>query len=89
MLYATVLIDTWTDGRAHPSRDRKLVRACTTKFATERMLTYLPTGMNVIRMIKLFGWEPRIIKQLNEKRTEELISIKKNRLFAMMNNLCK
>ena len=45
--------------------------------------------MNVIRMIKLFGWEPRIIKQLNEKRDEELVSIRKNRLLGMMNNLCK
>ena len=45
--------------------------------------------MNVIRMIKLFGWEPRIIKQLNEKRDEELVSIRKNRLLGVMNNLCK
>ena len=50
---------------------------------------YPSTGMNVIRMIKLFGWEPRIIKQLNEKRDEELVSIRKNRLLGMMNNLCK
>ena len=45
--------------------------------------------MNVIRMIKLFGWEPRIAKQLNEKREAELVSIRRNRMLGMMNNLCK
>ena len=45
--------------------------------------------MNVIRMIKLFGWEPRIAKQLNDKRKAELVSIRRNRLLGMMNTLCK
>ncbi|KAI1790062.1 P-loop containing nucleoside triphosphate hydrolase protein [Ganoderma leucocontextum] len=44
--------------------------------------------MNVIRMIKLFGWEPRIAKQLNQKRDEELVAIRKNRMLGMLNNLC-
>ncbi|RPD55442.1 P-loop containing nucleoside triphosphate hydrolase protein [Lentinus tigrinus ALCF2SS1-7] len=44
--------------------------------------------MNVIRMIKLFGWEPRIVTQLNEKRDLELVSVKKNRLYNLANNLC-
>ncbi|KAH9912641.1 uncharacterized protein B0H18DRAFT_889646 [Fomitopsis serialis] len=29
-------------------------------------------SMNVIRMIKLFGWEPRVVQQLSEKREDEL-----------------
>ncbi len=54
-------------------------------------LMYLPwrAVMNVIRMVKLFGWEPRIAKQLNEKREAELVSVRKNRMLGMMNNLCK
>ncbi|RPD55459.1 P-loop containing nucleoside triphosphate hydrolase protein [Lentinus tigrinus ALCF2SS1-7] len=44
--------------------------------------------MNVIRMIKLFGWEPRIATQLNEKRELELVSVKKNRLYDLANDLC-
>ena len=45
--------------------------------------------LNVIRMIKLFGWEPRIAKQLNEKRQEELVAIRRNRMLGMLNNICK
>ena len=45
--------------------------------------------MGVIRMIKLFGWEPRIINQLNEKRNEELVSLRRNRMLGMMNSMCK
>ncbi|RPD55478.1 P-loop containing nucleoside triphosphate hydrolase protein [Lentinus tigrinus ALCF2SS1-6] len=44
--------------------------------------------MNVIRMIKLFGWEPRIAAQLNEKREKELVSVRRNRMYSMANNLC-
>ncbi|EJF59658.1 P-loop containing nucleoside triphosphate hydrolase protein [Dichomitus squalens LYAD-421 SS1] len=44
--------------------------------------------MGVIRMIKLFGWEHRINKQLNQKRDEELVSVKRNRMLGMLNNLC-
>ena len=40
-------------------------------------------------MIKLFGWEPRIAAQLNEKRERELVSVKKNRLYDLANDLCK
>ena len=46
-------------------------------------------AMSVIRMIKLFGWEPRIAKQLNEKRQEELVAIRRNRMLGMLNNMCK
>jgi hypothetical protein len=30
------------------------------------------TAMGVLRMIKLFGWESRVAKEIGEKRTEEL-----------------
>ena len=45
--------------------------------------------MNVIRMIKLFGWEPRIAARLGEKRVEELRTVRKFRILAMSNMLCK
>ena len=45
--------------------------------------------MNVIRMIKLFGWEPRIRTQLDEKRKEELVAVRKNRMYSLYNSLCK
>ena len=48
-----------------------------------------PAAMNVIRMIKLFGWEPRITAQVNEKREEELIAVRRARFLSMSNNLCK
>ena len=55
------------------------------------MLTFVMSrvAINVIRMIKLFGWEPRIAKQLNQKREEELVAIRRNRMLSMLNNLCK
>ena len=45
--------------------------------------------MNVIRMVKLFGWEPRIMAQVNEKREEELVSVRRARLLTMWNNFFK
>ncbi|KAH9911177.1 P-loop containing nucleoside triphosphate hydrolase protein [Epithele typhae] len=43
--------------------------------------------MNVIRMIKLFGWESRILSQIKEKRDEELVVIRRNKLLGVLNNL--
>ena len=45
--------------------------------------------MNVIRMIKLFGWEPKVAAQLSEKREEELELVKKNKLLDLVNNNLK
>ncbi|KAI0365037.1 P-loop containing nucleoside triphosphate hydrolase protein [Pilatotrama ljubarskyi] len=44
--------------------------------------------MNVIRMIKLFGWEPRVSAQLDKKREEELVWVRKNKLLSLSINLC-
>ncbi|KAL4243444.1 hypothetical protein ABKN59_001093 [Abortiporus biennis] len=41
--------------------------------------------MNVIRMIKLFGWEPKVNEQVAEKREEELVYQKKFRLLEFLN----
>ena len=45
--------------------------------------------MNAIRMIKLFGWESKILQQLNEKRADELDSIRRARFLGVSNNICK
>ena len=54
-----------------------------------QVLINLPAAMNVIRMIKLFGWEPKVAAQLSEKREEELELIKKNKLLDLVNNNLK
>ncbi|EPS98690.1 hypothetical protein FOMPIDRAFT_1037403 [Fomitopsis schrenkii] len=43
--------------------------------------------MNVIRMIKLFGWEPRVAAQLSEKRVDELDLVKKNKFLNLVNGI--
>lgn len=45
--------------------------------------------MNAIRMIKLFGWEPRLSKQLGAKREDELTWIKTSKLLELANNNLK
>ena len=42
-------------------------------------------AMNVIRMIKIFGWETKMKAQLDEKRTEELKYIRKSRFVELAN----
>jgi hypothetical protein len=41
--------------------------------------------MNVIRMIKLFGWEKKVISQVEEKREEELEYYKKRQFLGLVN----
>lgn len=45
--------------------------------------------MNVIRMIKLFGWEPRVNEQLAGKREDELQQYRKYRLLELANGMIK
>ena len=45
--------------------------------------------MNVIRMIKLFGWEPKMSEQLDKKREEELVSVRRQKLLSLFNNVAK
>lgn len=49
----------------------------------------LSLAMNVIRMIKLFGWEPRVASQLSKKRDEELQLVKRNKVLNLVNTLMK
>ncbi|EMD41580.1 hypothetical protein CERSUDRAFT_110129 [Gelatoporia subvermispora B] len=43
--------------------------------------------MNVIRMIKLFGWEPRTAEQIGEKRQDELSWQKKYQILNLSVNI--
>ena len=45
--------------------------------------------MNVIRMIKLFGWEPKMSDRLAAKRQEELKFIVKMKMLQMFNQSIK
>ena len=45
--------------------------------------------MSVIRMIKLFGWEPRVADQLAEKRESELKYIRMYKILELINNNIK
>lgn len=58
-------------------------------------LTLHPTSLlvfiaiSVIRMIKLFGWEDRVNKQIDEKRNEELKYMKRRTLWNTGNYCVK
>lgn len=45
--------------------------------------------MNMIRMIKLFGWEPRVTQQILDKREDELHFQKKAKLLELLNGNIK
>ncbi|RPD70679.1 P-loop containing nucleoside triphosphate hydrolase protein [Lentinus tigrinus ALCF2SS1-7] len=55
---------------------------------TDHRVQLVTEMMNVIRMIKLFGWEPRIATQIDKKREEELVAVKRNRMYGLANQLC-
>ncbi|KAI0711801.1 P-loop containing nucleoside triphosphate hydrolase protein [Cerioporus squamosus] len=55
---------------------------------TDSRVQLVTEVMNVIRMIKLFGWEPRVASQIGEKREEELVAVKRNRMYGLANSLC-
>ncbi|PBK69165.1 hypothetical protein ARMSODRAFT_1019154 [Armillaria solidipes] len=45
--------------------------------------------MNVLRMIKLFGWEKKMDDKIAEKRDEELVWIKKRKMLDLLNGTIK
>ncbi|KAF9809990.1 hypothetical protein IEO21_07182 [Rhodonia placenta] len=53
---------------------------------TDARVQGVTEAMNVIRMIKLFGWERRITDQLTEKREVELKSVKRAKLLQMISS---
>ncbi|KAI9069817.1 hypothetical protein FKP32DRAFT_1671074 [Trametes sanguinea] len=55
---------------------------------TDSRVQTVTETMSVIRMIKLFGWEPRITAQLDKKREEELISVRRSKLLTLLIHSC-
>ena len=45
--------------------------------------------MGVIRMVKLFGWEPRVSEQIAEKREAEITNLRTVKVFELLNNSLK
>lgn len=43
----------------------------------------------MIRMIKLFGWEGTMSKQINEKRDEELVYVRRLEFLEVANDVIK
>ncbi|EJC98299.1 P-loop containing nucleoside triphosphate hydrolase protein [Fomitiporia mediterranea MF3/22] len=54
--------------------------------ATDKRVQYVTEAMGILRMIKLFGWESYMLKQLSHRREEELSKIMMVRVLeALMN----
>lgn len=45
--------------------------------------------MNVLRMIKLFGWEAKMNTRIEEKRETEIKWIRKQQILNLLNNNLK
>ncbi|TCD61149.1 hypothetical protein EIP91_008843 [Steccherinum ochraceum] len=56
------------------------------KKSDSRVQTVTET-MNGIRMVKLFGWEPRTSQQLDQKREAELRAIRMHKLLLLFNEI--
>ena len=52
-------------------------------------MEYSYTAMGILRMIKLFGWEPKIVARLAEKREQELQYIKLRQILSLINENIK
>ncbi|KAH8086617.1 hypothetical protein BXZ70DRAFT_1067776 [Cristinia sonorae] len=52
---------------------------------TEARVQSITEIMNVIRMIKLFGWEPKVNEQIADKREEELTHIRMFMILDLLN----
>ncbi|KLO19974.1 P-loop containing nucleoside triphosphate hydrolase protein [Schizopora paradoxa] len=54
---------------------------------TDARVQTVTETMNVIRMIKLFGWEPKVKQEIDEKRSEELVWIKRRQYLDIINGV--
>ncbi len=45
--------------------------------------------MNVLRMVKLFGWETRMDERITSKREDEMVWIKYRQLLDLLNGVVK
>ncbi|KAH9851409.1 multidrug resistance-associated ABC transporter [Lenzites betulinus] len=54
---------------------------------TDARVQLINEVMNVVRMIKLFGWEQRVAAQIEERREAELVLLSKSRWLEITNNM--
>lgn len=76
-----------TDGRTRAICDRRYVTDL--HMCSERGSETALAVLNVIRMIKMFGWEPRMEEQLGKKREEELKYLRKANILDVVINCIK
>ena len=53
------------------------------------MISESQTAMNVLRMVKLFGWEAKMNTRIEEKRATEIKWIRKQQILNLINNNLK
>ncbi|KAH7929355.1 P-loop containing nucleoside triphosphate hydrolase protein [Leucogyrophana mollusca] len=53
---------------------------------TDARVQTVTETMNVLRMVKLFGWENKMDKKITEKREEELVWTWKQKILELINN---
>ncbi|KAI0666643.1 multidrug resistance-associated ABC transporter [Trametes maxima] len=54
---------------------------------TDARVQIINEVLNVIRMVKLFGWEPRVAAQIDERREAELGFLRKTKYLEFVNNI--
>ncbi|KAJ3890944.1 hypothetical protein GG344DRAFT_77404 [Lentinula edodes] len=54
---------------------------------TDARVQSVSESMNVLRMIKLFGWESKMESRIAEKRDEELVWIRRRQILEMINGI--
>ena len=52
-------------------------------------ITLMISVMNVLRMVKLFGWERKMAGRMSNKREEELVWVKWRLLLDLLNSVVK
>lgn len=71
-----------------PSRKvRSLNESCHSDSAF--LTTVHVLALNILRMIKLFGWESKINKRISDKRADELRLIRRGQLLALLSRSLK
>ncbi|KAI0322566.1 hypothetical protein OF83DRAFT_1161116 [Amylostereum chailletii] len=55
---------------------------------TDARVQIVTETMNVLRMVKLFGWESKIDEKVAKTRDEELKGVRQRRLLGVLNSIC-
>ncbi|KAF9526532.1 multidrug resistance-associated ABC transporter [Crepidotus variabilis] len=55
--------------------------------ATDARVQTVTETVNILRMVKLFGWESQMDKRIEEKREEELRLLRKQKILSITNGL--